>query len=105
MVSPVPRIRVRRGRPLHLLPCSPPGTVTPPRGRGPLERPICGPQAIGLSALLLFALAPEQIFSVGTVLTFAAVCGIALFSRPIRTLLPARPNGIWSAPPVNLSNT
>lgn len=62
-----------------------------------LERPIRGSQAIGLSALLLFAVAPEQIFSVGTVLTFAAVCGIALFSRPIRGRLPAWPNWLWSA--------
>ena len=38
-----------------------------------LERPITAAQAIGLSALVLFLAAPAQIFSVGTILTFAAV--------------------------------
>jgi len=60
-----------------------------------LERPISGAQAIGLSALILFAAAPAEIFSIGTVLTFAAVCGIALFSRPIRARLPARPEWLF----------
>ena len=61
-----------------------------------LERPITGAQAIGLSALVLFAALPEQIFSVGTVLTFAAVCGIALFTEPIRARLPGRPEWLFS---------
>jgi DNA internalization-related competence protein ComEC/Rec2 len=61
-----------------------------------VERPIGGLQAIGLSALLLFAAAPGQIFSVGVVLTFAAVLGIALFTNPIRRRLPARPAWIFS---------
>src|SRR4029077_19977120 len=38
-----------------------------------LERPVSALQAIGLSALVLFGVAPTQIWSVGTVLTFAAV--------------------------------
>jgi len=61
-----------------------------------VERPIGGPQAIGLSALGLFLAAPEQIFSIGTVLTFAAVSGIALFGRRIRTRLPRRPDWLFS---------
>jgi len=61
-----------------------------------LERPITGSQAIGLSALVLFAALPEQIFSVGTVLTFAAVCGITLFAKPIRERLPGRPEWLFS---------
>lgn len=61
-----------------------------------LERPITGAQAIGLSALILFLAAPREIFSLGTALTFAAVCGIALFSRPIRARLPARPEWLFS---------
>ena len=61
-----------------------------------LERPIGSAQAIGLSALVLFLAAPAAMFSVGTVLTFAAVCGIALFSPPIRARLPARPEWLWS---------
>ena len=56
-----------------------------------LERPIRALQAIGLSAILLFVVAPREIWSVGTVLTFAAVCGIAFFLQPIRAALPARP--------------
>ncbi|MGE5414764.1 MAG: ComEC/Rec2 family competence protein, partial [Syntrophomonadaceae bacterium] len=60
------------------------------------ERPIAGPQAIGLSALGLFLAAPEQIFSVGTVLTFAAVSGIAAFGRRVRGRLPRRPEWLWS---------
>ena len=61
-----------------------------------LERPIGSAQAIGLSALVLFLASPAALFSVGTVLTFAAVCGIALFSAPIRERLPARPDWLWS---------
>jgi competence protein ComEC len=61
-----------------------------------LERPIGSGQAIGLSALALFLAAPAAMFSVGTVLTFAAVCGIALFSPPIRRRLPGRPEWLWS---------
>ncbi len=61
-----------------------------------LERPIGPAQSIGLSALALFLAAPAAMFSVGTVLTFAAVCGIALFSAPIRARLPARPEWLWS---------
>jgi competence protein ComEC len=61
-----------------------------------LERPIGSAQAIGLSALILFLASPGSLFSVGTVLTFAAVCGIALFSAPIRKRLPARPDWLWS---------
>ena len=68
-----------------------------------LERPITGAQAIGLSALALFTGMPEQIFSVGTVLTFAAVCGIALFSRPIRARLPERPEWLFSGLAVALA--
>ena len=60
------------------------------------ERPISGSQALGLSALGLFLAAPEQIFSIGTVLTFAAVGGIALFSRWIRARLPGRPEWLFS---------
>ena len=61
-----------------------------------VERPIASPQALGLSAILLFGAAPREIFSVGTVLTFAAVGGMTLFSRPLRERLPARPAWIWS---------
>ncbi len=61
-----------------------------------LERPITGAQAIGLSALILFLAAPAQIFSVGTALTFAAVCGIAIFSRPIRARLPEKPDWLFA---------
>ncbi len=61
-----------------------------------LERPIGSAQAIGLSALVLFLADPAAMFSVGTVLTFAAVCGIALFSAPIRERLPSRPEWLWS---------
>ena len=68
-----------------------------------LERPITGAQAIGLSALVLFAGVPEQIFSVGTVLTFAAVCGIALFTKPVRARLPERPEGLFSGLAVALA--
>ncbi len=68
-----------------------------------LERPITGAQAIGLSALVLFAALPEQIFSVGSVLTFAAVCGIALFAKPIRERLPERPEWLFSGLAVALA--
>ena len=61
-----------------------------------LERPIGSAQAIGLSALVLFLADPAAMFSVGTILTFAAVCGIALFSNPIRERLPSRPEWLWS---------
>ncbi len=61
-----------------------------------LERPIGSAQAIGLSALVLVLAAPASLFSVGTVLTFAAVAGIALFTEPIRSRLPARPAWLWS---------
>lgn len=60
-----------------------------------LERPIGPWQAIGLSALGLFGAAPAQIFSVGSILTFAAVVAIALFTAPIRALLPAAPETIF----------
>lgn len=62
-----------------------------------LERPIGAGQAIGMSALILFLSAPSQIFSIGTVLTFAAVGGIALFAEPIRRWLPARPEWLFGA--------
>ena len=61
-----------------------------------LERPIGSAQAIGLSALALFVASPATLFSIGTILTFAAVCGIALFSAPIRKRLPPRPEWLWS---------
>jgi competence protein ComEC len=68
-----------------------------------LERPITSGQAIGLSALLLLLGAPAEIFSVGTVLTFAAVSGIALFSKPIREHLPDRPDWLFSGLAVSLA--
>lgn len=61
-----------------------------------LERPISALQAIGLSALVLFLVAPVQIFSVGTILTFAAVLGIALLAQEIRTRLPEKPRWLFS---------
>ena len=61
------------------------------------ERPIAAMQAIGLSALVLFLVAPDQIYSIGTVLTFAAVLGIALFTAPLRALLPVRPEWLFGA--------
>jgi competence protein ComEC len=60
-----------------------------------LERPIPAAQALGLSALVLFLADPRQIYSIGTVLTFAAVGGIALLTEPIRRLLPARPDWLF----------
>ncbi|HEY3204176.1 MAG TPA: DNA internalization-related competence protein ComEC/Rec2 [Thermoanaerobaculia bacterium] len=68
-----------------------------------LERPITSAQAIGLSAILLFVAAPAEIFSVGTVLTFAAVAGIALFAKPIRGWLPERPEWLFSSLAVALA--
>jgi len=62
-----------------------------------LERPIGAGQAIGLSAIVLFLSAPAQIFSIGTILTFAAVGGIALFAEGIRARLPARPQWLFGA--------
>ena len=60
------------------------------------ERPIPAAQALGLSALALFVAAPRQVYSIGTVLTFAAVGGIAFLAEPVRGRLPARPNGLFS---------
>jgi competence protein ComEC len=68
-----------------------------------LERPITGAQAIGLSALVLLLFDPAQAFSVGTVLTFAAVFGIALLARPIRAVLPERPGWLFSGLAVALA--
>ena len=61
------------------------------------ERPIPPGQAIGLSALALFVADPKQIYSIGTVLTFAAVGGIALATEPIRRRLPARPTALFAS--------
>src|SRR5262249_37026585 len=41
--------------------------------------------------------APKEIWSVGTVLTFAAVLAIAFFSEPIRRILPHRPAFLFSS--------
>jgi competence protein ComEC len=68
-----------------------------------LERPVASAQSIGLSALLLFGVAPKEIFSLGSILTFAAVCGIALFTAPIRRLLPERPDWLFGALAVSLA--
>lgn len=68
-----------------------------------LERPVPAAQSIGLSALLLFGFAPAQIFSVGCVLTFAAVGGIAVFTAPIRRLLPERPEWLFGSLAVSLA--
>jgi competence protein ComEC len=68
-----------------------------------LERPIASGQAIGLSALILLLCAPKELFSVGTVLTFAAVSGIALFTTPIRERLPRRPAWLFSGLAVSLA--
>jgi competence protein ComEC len=59
------------------------------------ERPICAAQALGLSALVLFVADPVQIYSIGTVLTFAAVGGLALLTEPIRRRLPLRPGWLF----------
>jgi competence protein ComEC len=61
-----------------------------------LERPIAAAQTIGLSALVLFAASPAQLYGVGAVLTFAAVSGIAAFTAPIQALLPRRPAILFS---------
>jgi competence protein ComEC len=61
------------------------------------ERPIGPGQAAGLSAFALFAVDPKQIYSLGTVLTFAAVAGIGLLTEPIRRRLPMRPDPVFSA--------
>jgi competence protein ComEC len=62
-----------------------------------IERPIRGAQAAGLAAILLFLGAPREIYSIGCVLTFAAVSGIAGFAAPIRARLPARPEWLFAA--------
>ena len=61
-----------------------------------LERPVTGAQAVGLSACALFLASPRQVFSVGTVLTFAAVLGIASFVEPIAASLPGRPRWLFT---------
>jgi competence protein ComEC len=61
-----------------------------------LERPIAAAQTIGLSALVLFAASPAQLYGVGAILTFAAVSGIAAFTSPIQALLPRRPAILFS---------
>ena len=68
-----------------------------------LERPLPSAQAIGLSALLLFGFSPREVFSVGCVLTFAAVCSIALFTAPIRRLFPERPEWLFGGLAVSLA--
>ena len=58
-----------------------------------LGRPTSPAQVFGLSALVLLALDPANLFDVGFLLTYAAVFGIAaiapLFARPLREGLPA----------------
>ena len=49
-----------------------------------------------MSGLILFGFDPAQIYSIGTVLTFTAVLGIALLTAPIRSRLPARPKEVLS---------
>jgi competence protein ComEC len=61
-----------------------------------LERPITNLQAIGLSGLILLGFDPAQVYSIGAVLTFAAVLGIALLTAPIRARLPERPRELFS---------
>jgi competence protein ComEC len=61
-----------------------------------LERPVTGAQAVGLSATILFLAAPREVFSVGTVLTFAAVLGIASFAPWIGGVLPPRPRWLFA---------
>ena len=61
-----------------------------------LERPVSNLQAIGLSGLILFGFDPGQVYSIGTILTFAAVCGIAVLTVPVRSRLPARPAALFS---------
>ena len=58
-----------------------------------LGRPTSPAQVFGLSALVLLALDPSNLFDVGFLLTYAAVFGIAAlapyFARPLRARLPA----------------
>ena len=58
-----------------------------------LGRPTSPGQVMGLSALVLLALDPANLFDVGFLLTYAAVFGISalgpLFARPLRARLPA----------------
>jgi competence protein ComEC len=61
-----------------------------------IERPIRGAQAAGLSAIFLFLAAPREVYSIGCVLTFSAVTGIALFSAPIRARMPDRPEWLFA---------
>jgi competence protein ComEC len=61
-----------------------------------LERPITNLQAIGLSGLILFGFDPAQVYSIGAVLTFAAVLGIALLTAPVRARLPERPRELFT---------
>ncbi len=58
------------------------------------ELPIGSLQAIGLSAVVLLLAAPWSVWSVGMVLTFSAVLGLALLLEPIRSALPARPRAL-----------
>ena len=67
------------------------------------QRPVTAAQTIGLSALVLFGAAPEEIFSVGAVLTFAAVSGIALFTAPLRRLFPENPEWLFGGLAVSLA--
>ncbi len=60
------------------------------------ERPVAPAQAIGLSALVLFAAEPGELYAIGTILTFAAVCGIAAFAEPLRACLPRGPAFLFS---------
>src|SRR5262249_30714809 len=61
-----------------------------------LERPISNLQAIGLSGVILFSVDPTHVDSVGVVLMFAAVLGIAPLTGPIRARLPRRPRELFS---------
>jgi len=58
-----------------------------------LGRPTAPAQVVGLSALVLLAAAPANLFDVGFLLTYAAVFGISalgpLFARPLGERLPA----------------
>ena len=58
-----------------------------------LGRPTSPAQVMGLSALVLLALDPANLFDVGFLLTYAAVFGLSalgpLFARPLRARLPA----------------
>ena len=48
-----------------------------------LGRPVSGLQALGVSALTLLLWRPEELFSAGFQLSFAAIGALFLFSRPI----------------------